>query len=252
MKIQDILKKEFDVYVSVYHGGALEGNQARRLLRSIVDIMARIKPVFIEFLSTLSPSEGNERADKDELDLYCGGFQRLFQYMDLISHFCYQPFGSMSDADVNSAKLCIKLATKLWHRLMPTIPMKVHAWQHLAEDLEQYRGMKSHHEQEIERAHQQGLKAERRLGCLKDFEKKTNHILGSIATVESDAVQQKLTETRERQQRCKRKMTEKAAQTSQNRSAYLQSILLLPEITGSFESLLALQQSMPRVPEGTD
>ena len=113
MKIQDILKKEFDVYVSVYHGGALEGNQARRLLRSIVDIMARIKPVFIEFLSTLSPSERNERADKDELDLYCGGFQRLFQYMDLISHFCYQPFGSMSDADVNSAKLCIKLATKL-------------------------------------------------------------------------------------------------------------------------------------------
>ena len=249
MKIQQLLKDEFNVYISVYHGGALEGNEARRLMRFICEIMARIKPVFVEFLSTLSQAERNERADKEELDKYCGGFECLFQYMDSISHFCYQPFGSMSDEDILDAKRCIHLATRLWHKLMPTIPMKVHAWQHLAEDLEKYRGMRSHHEQQIERAHQRGKKDERRLACLKDFEKKTNHILSQNATADSKEVQEMLADTEAKQIRRKRSKRVSTVDDAGKRASYLKSILLLPEITETFPSLLSLQQAMPRVPE---
>ena len=78
MKIERELKEGFNVYWSVYHGGALEGVQARAFVRHIVDIMKMIKALCMAFLDSLSQNEQNERADERELDLYFGGFQRLF------------------------------------------------------------------------------------------------------------------------------------------------------------------------------
>ena len=205
MKLQHMMKHEFKVWVSVYHGGELEGNQARVFCRKAPEIMARMKQMTLEFLSTLSENERRERADEKELDLYLGAFQRLLQYIDMLSHYCYQEYGSMTDSDVQDAKRCIDYATRLWQKVMPTIPMKVHAWRHLAEDLEKYRGMKSHHEQEIERAHQRGLKDERRLCCVADYQKKINSVLSHKATADSTPVKEMRDDTEEKMIRRKRK-----------------------------------------------
>ena len=172
MTIQRKLHKDYNVHISSYHGGDMEGNECRRLLRNAEIIMEDIKSILVAHLGQLPDDEKERRADQAEVELFCAGFTRLFQYMDLISHYCYQPYGSMSDADVENSEKAITLASELWLLLMPTIPMKIHAWQHLKEDLRQYRGMKSHNEQQIERTHQDGKKHDRRLRCFRDFEKK--------------------------------------------------------------------------------
>ena len=157
--------------------------------------------------------------------------------MDLIAHYCYQPFGSMSDAQVSDSKKTIRLATLLWKRLMPTIPMKVHAWQHLAEDLERYRGLKTHNEEAMERAHQAGMKDDYRLHAVRNFKVKTLSVLKNSATVAQDGVKEMLEDTEAKRKRKKRKATiENEIEAKKDRAAYLRSILLLPEMEDEFPS----------------
>jgi hypothetical protein len=53
---------------------------------------------------------------------------------------------------------------------------------HLVPHMKQFRGLKSHHESHIERAHQQGVRDRRRLGVLGSFSKKTISALKTDAT----------------------------------------------------------------------
>jgi hypothetical protein len=137
------------------------------------------------------------------------------------------------------------LGIGMWHRLLPTIPMKVHVWHHLKEDLEKYRGLESHHEQQIERAHQDGKKNERRLGALQDFEKKAVVILKHICTTTSTGVQAKIADTKKqskgRSRKRKRDGVEDVDSVQAERIKYLQSILQLPELTDSFKTLHQLE-----------
>ena len=84
---------------------------------------------------------------------------------------------------------------------------------------------------------------------MKDFEKKTNHILSQIATADSEEVQHMLKDTEEQQIRRKRNKLDSTVDDADIRARYLKTILLLPEITDVFPSLLSLQQAMPRVSE---
>ena len=242
MTIQRKLHKDYNVHISSYHGGDMEGNECRRLLRNAEIIMEDIKSILVAHLGQLPDDEKERRADQAEVELFCAGFTRLFQYMDLISHYCYQPYGSMSDADVENSEKAITLASELWLLLMPTIPMKIHAWQHLKEDLRQYKGMKSHNEQQIERTHQDGKKHDRRLWCFRDFEKKTNNILRHAATVDTAEVQAKLKETEDARLKRKRKIDLVHAEEAQQveRVEYLKSITQLPPFNTKFPGLLQL------------
>ena len=247
MTIQRKLNKDYNVHISSYHGGDMEGNECRRLLRKAEVIMDDIKSILTEHLNGLSNEDKVMRANATEIELFCSGFKRLFQYMDLISHYSYQPFGSMTDGDLQDSTTAIKLASELWLKLMPTIPMKVHAWQHLADDLKQYRGMKSHNEQAIERAHQDGKKHDRRLKCFRDFEKKTYNILRQTATADLAEVQAKLKDTEEKKISRKRKNSWCDEQeVEEERRAYLQSILKLPLIVNDFPPILELLKASRR------
>ena len=246
LSIERMLKAEFNVYCSAYHGGDLEGNQCRLLVSEAPHIMKRIKDLLLAHIHSLPPAERVKVATPEEVERYCAGFERLFQYMDLIAHYCYQPYGSMTNADVEDAKKAIKLATRMWQRLMPTIPMKVHAWQHLMDDLEKYRGLKSHHEQEIERAHQDGKKHERRFASLRDFKKKTEAGLRLNLTAVSAGVQAMVADTdaksKARRGGRKRKADAISAE-EEDRADYLKSILQLPPLTSHFESLHELEMT---------
>ena len=177
MSIERMLRKEFNVYASTYHGGDMEGNQCRRLMRDAVPIFAAIKQMVDEYIDIIPLDEREGKADRNEVDMFQGAFQRLFQYMDLLSHYAYQPAGSLTDDDLSDAAKAVNLAAMLWLNVMPTVPMKVHSWQHLLEDLRRFRGLKYHHESHIERAHQIGKKHEKRLHCFRDFQKKTANVL---------------------------------------------------------------------------
>ena len=103
--------------------------------------------------------------------------------------------------------------------------------------------MKSHHEQQIERAHQAGKKDHRRLHALKDFEKKTANILRHNATFETTAVQAMHDNTKVKKQQRKRKRTAAVVEKLADRSEYLKSVLELPPITSVFPAFVELAKT---------
>ena len=225
----------------------MEGNQCRRLMRDAVPIFAAVKKKIFEFMDEFPPDaeEREGKANKREVDQFLAAFQRLFQYMDLISHFAYQPAGCLSDEDLKDAAEAVKLGSQLWVNLMPTVPMKVHAWQHLLEDLIRFRGLKYHHESNIERAHQIGKKHEQRLHCFRDFQKKTANIMKHTATADLPAVAAMHEDVESKRRKRKRGDDEIADSEAKcvDRAVYLKEILMLPPITVKIPSLLELAMS---------
>jgi soluble cytochrome b562 len=177
MSVQRMLKDQFSIHPSSYHGGDMEGNQCRRLMTEAPKVMAAVEDILLAHLNSLGAEERAKRANEAEVKLFCKGFQYIFQHMDLLSHFAYQPAGTLTDVNMVDVQKCVDRLTALWKKLMPTIPVKVHSWQHLVEDLERLRGMKEYDDSGIEVYHQVMKKHHRRVGNLGNFEKKINSIL---------------------------------------------------------------------------
>jgi hypothetical protein len=138
--------KEFKVYCSAYHGGDLEGNQCRQLMKNSPAIMAAIKDLLLEYLAGLPAEEKARLADESEVELFCNGFKRLFQYFDVISHYCYQPYGTLADGDIAKLQVAVDRLVDLYLKLLPTCPMKLHMIAtHLVPHVKQFRGLKNHH-----------------------------------------------------------------------------------------------------------
>ena len=66
MRIERMLRKDFNVYASTYHGGDMEGNHCRRLLREASPIMEEVKRILTDAINSL-PTE--ERKGKERLTL---------------------------------------------------------------------------------------------------------------------------------------------------------------------------------------
>ena len=243
MVIQNQLKEEFKVYISSYHGGDMEGNQCRQLMKEAKPIMAMVKAMLLEYLDELSVEDDLERrATVGEVDRFCRAFERLFQYFDVLSHKCYQPYGSLTDEDIADTKLCVNQMTNLWLKLMPTVPVKVHMWQHLLDDLEMHRGLKSHEESQIERAHQQGVKDRRRLGNLGCFQKKTKAGLKNLATAAKAEVVAMVENTEKSRKRKRSSPCTLNDEKKEERLEYLKLIVMLEPIQDEFPSLLELSK----------
>jgi hypothetical protein len=234
--------KELKVYSSAYHGGDMEGNQCRELVKQAPTIIAAIKDVILEYLAE---ADDTRLADKAEVELFCSGFCRLFQYFDVVSHYCYQPYGSQSDGDIAKLQVAVDRLVDLYLRIMPNCPMKLHMIAvHLVPDMKRFRGLKSHHESHIERAHQQGIRDRRRLGVLGSFAKKTISALKSEATANKPEVMAMVADTQE-QRRRKRKageLLEEGAAAEDARQTYLDAVLELPVMATEFPSLLELMK----------
>jgi len=234
--------KELKVYSSAYHGGDMEGNQCRELVKQAPTIIAAIKDVVLEYLAE---ADDARLADKAEVELFCSGFCRLFQYFDVVSHYCYQPYGSQSDGDIAKLQVAVDRLVDLYLRIMPNCPMKLHMIAvHLVPDMKRFRGLKSHHESHIERAHQQGIRDRRRLGVLGSFAKKTISALKSEATANKPEVMAMVADTQE-QRRRKRKsgeLLEEGAAAEDARQTYLDAVLELPVMATEFPSLLELMK----------
>jgi hypothetical protein len=240
--------KELKVYSSAYHGGDMEGNQCRELVKQAPTIMGAVKDVLTEYLNGLPAEERStkKRADEAEVVLFTSGFCRLFQYFDVVSHYCYQPYGTLSDGDIAKLQVAVDRLVDLYLKLLPTCPMKLHMIAtHLVPHVKQFRGLKNHHESHIERAHQQGVRDRRWLGVLGSFAKQTISALKTNATANKPEVQA-MAEDTERHRRKKRKVVfveqEAAAGNEGNRLAYLNSVLeeLPIMVAEEFPTLLEL------------
>ena len=152
--------------------------------------------------------------------------------------------GSLTDKDLAAVDRCVFNAANLWHNLMPTVPMKVHAWQHMLEDLHRLRGLKSHNEHGIERSHQAHKRNNKKLAAIRDFEKKTLNILRHDATVKAPEVVAMHEDTKLKQK--KRKKNSTAAETAEQRKEYINSVVSLPELQEDVPTLIALAKESLR------
>lgn len=122
--------------------------------------------------------------------------------------------------------------------------MKVHAWQHMLQDLRRFRGLLSHNEQGIEREHQRAKTHAKRLACMRDFEKKTENILRQNATATSADVlaMQRDTDAKRR----KRKKQGDTGESTEQRLKYLEDVVNLPEIQDDIPCLISLAKESLR------
>jgi hypothetical protein len=113
---------------------------------------------------------------------------------------------------------------------------------HLVPHMKRFRGLKSHHESHIERAHQQGVRDSRRLGVLGCFAKKTVSVLKTEATASKAEVVAMAKDTQQRRKKRKAIVLLEGADGNKegNRLAYLNGILELPAMVDNFPSLLEL------------
>jgi hypothetical protein len=250
MLVENKLKADYKVHHSAYHGGDLEGNQCRELMKQAPAVMNAVKEIVLEHITELPAEEKAKRADETEVDLFCSAFQRLFQYFDVVSHYCYQPYGSLSDRDLVKLELGVDRLVDLYLKLLPNCPMKLHMIaNHLVPHMKRFRGLKSHHESHIERAHQQGVRDSRRLGVLGSYERKTVSALKTEATgnkaevmaMVADTNQKKIKRPGRKRKAADALLEEKGAPPAGgSRQEYLNGVLELPAIVAEFPSLLEL------------
>ena len=142
--------------------------------------------------------------DDDEIRRLCRACKRLFQCLDLLVHHCQQPFGTLTDSDMNNVRKLVALLDRLWRRLHDTVPPKAHAWWHLVADLDRLRGLKHHQESKIEVSHQIGRKIDLLFRSVNDTEKKIDASLRYLHTSDDQSmkkVQETVKESRSRKRK---------------------------------------------------
>ena len=164
--IEDMLQLVYSILRSAYHGGDFEGNHCRKFIRKSNNVMDSIETILLQV------PEANRAADDEEIRKCCRAHKRLFQCFDALVHCCNQPFGALSDQDMIDVNKLVDMLDRLWRKLFHTVPPKAHAWWHLLQDLERFRGLKHHSESKIEKAHQTGRKIDLLFRAVNDIDKK--------------------------------------------------------------------------------
>ena len=156
--IDEKLERAFHLFRASHHGGDFLGGGLR-------EAMKKSKPIMDVGLEVVKEEE-DAKADEAEINHYFLGNTIQFQLFGLMSSMCYQPYGSLTDEDMETAKRIVTLFNKMWRLMFPSVPPKTHMWDHLLENLELTRGMKFHNKNPVEVEHQIGTTLERRLAVL--------------------------------------------------------------------------------------
>jgi hypothetical protein len=241
-QIDGLLGELFNILRSSYHGGDYEGNYCRKLIRLSDRVMEAVQGLLL----SVPRNQRAEGCSDEEITKYCKAFTRLFQYFDLLSSYCYQPYGSITDIQMVDIRKLGIFIDNLWRKLSRNVPPKVHTWQHLIEDLGRLRGMKSHQEAKLETAHQDGVKTDMRFRSLAgSIDKKIKCSVKYQANMTDPATKAKQEEvkaSRARKLGAKSKADRQAKENEMKRQkqSHKTSILSLPEITDELPSMLEL------------
>ena len=157
--------------------------------------------------------------------------------MNILSHFCCQPHGSITDEEMVEIKDLVDKMDRLWRKLAKNVPPKVHTWHHLVQALDRFRGLKFHNESKIEVAHQVGKRTALRFrslaGGLDRMMESTTQFQANINDPAMKARQIEVNEQRSRKLggKTKEARAEKADATKRAKHDQRNSILALPEVS---------------------
>ena len=163
--IDDVLKKEGNIYREAYHGGELNGVCVRQFLENSVIIMEEIKVLAIN-RRNMDDRFYDNRCSIEELrktlDTYCN----LFRVMDLT--FSLLRIAAPTKKDIKEAKETIFILDHIWKNLLKiSRTPKAHILlNHTLWQYEFYQGIANKCEDFVEKGHQVGKRLEHLTNCL--------------------------------------------------------------------------------------
>ena len=241
-QVDGLLGDLFHILRSSYHGGDMEGNYCRKLIRLADSVMDSVEVLLV----SVPPEDRAPGCDDDEINERCAAFKRLFQYFDILSHYCYQPYGTLTDQEIVNIKILVPRMDRLWRKLAKNTPPKVHMWRHLVEDLERLRGMKYHNESKVEVAHQIGRQTESRFRAMAgSVKRKIKAAMQFQANLADPATKAKIAHIRAARSRQFGDKTKEARQQKKEAAKRLKqddilAVLNLPEIEDTLLGVLDL------------
>jgi hypothetical protein len=146
------------VTVSSYHGGDMEGNSVRCLMRQGTEIFEEVA-TFVKgwlIITTVDDDDIEEgNISNDEVDSVCQAFARILVLLDEIFSMPMTPRGQVTAELMAKFRIWIELARLKWNKLNFSSTPKWHVLlNHATDQLEQMDGFADMGEDSIERNHQ--------------------------------------------------------------------------------------------------
>ena len=112
-QVDELLAELFNILRSSYHGGDMEGNYCRKLIRLADDTMDAIESLLL----TVPRNQRAPGCTDAEVEQYCAAYKRLLQYFDLLSSYCYHPYKTITDSEMENIKKLGAFMDQLWRKL---------------------------------------------------------------------------------------------------------------------------------------
>ena len=161
--------KTYNIKRQVFHSGDFNGVCIRRLMDKAKVIFDKLTPLLIEYFKGLLTDTDIKKISNDHSDLMIslGEAFRLLRKID------------PKEEDFNNCQNHVQSAMAKWRELNLSITPKVHLFEdHAVEQMRNFpRGLGHKTEDFVERNHQDGIRLDRRLHGLADYEDRTKAAL---------------------------------------------------------------------------
>mgnify|MGYP000582880178 CR=1 FL=1 len=162
----DVLKK-YLVLICSYHGGDIEGNSCRRLMRNGVYIFEDIASFIKEWIRG-----GSSQVTSEEIDEVCTAHGRLLMQMDMIFSIMHTRRGGVTELLLTTLQEQLDLVRHKWDEMGLSNTPKFHVLlNHAVPQLRSTGGFADMGEDHIERSHQSRERDRHRLSRMRDQDK---------------------------------------------------------------------------------
>ena len=174
-----VVFKSYSIVPQQYHGGDFVGPHVRKLMEKADEICAKIADIFkqVPFNERRIRKRGNgsevHAMNDQQIDKKMRDISDLLMLADSIYSQCHAPPGTLIADDLDEIEEVVRIFSLLWRSSGLSATIKVHIIEaHLMTYLHRFKGLGSYEESFIERAHQEGVKMERRSANVKAVERR--------------------------------------------------------------------------------
>lgn len=195
MQIEQDIFPKYNVHISSYHGGKMEGPSTRQLMHNGKDIFAEISEHIKQSLGSEQNRDKTNLATDREIDDICTTTGSIFLLMDSVFSHIYSIHGRSTETEVKVLTKRLTLLARIWTKAGLRYTPKFHTlMNHVCNQITNIAGYSLMGEDRIERAHQSRARIASLLMRLRDKSKLMNlqaklqnvACLGDIQKIQSD------------------------------------------------------------------
>ena len=195
MKIEQDIFPKYNVHISLYHGGKMEGSSTRQLMHKGKDIFAEISENIKQSLGSEQNRDKTNLATDSEIDDIGTSAGSIFLLMDSVFSHIYSIHGKAKETEIKMLTKRLTLLARDWTKAALTYTPKFHTlMNHVCNQINNILAYSLMGKDCIERAHQSRARIASQLMRLCDKSKLMNSqaklhnvvCLGDIQKIKSD------------------------------------------------------------------